>query len=182
MKILAFAASNSKISINKQLVMYVANRLKSTKTPDATIETLDLDDYELALYRPDREEAGGVPALAQDFYAKIGSSDVVLVSFAEHNGLYTAAYKNLFDWTSRIDRKVYQDKPMILLATSPGARGASNVLKIATESAPHFGMDVRASISVPSFQDNFDSTAGELTNPELVSQIDAAMDLLNTPE
>ena len=97
---------------------------------------------------------------------------------AEHNGLYTAAYKNLFDWASRIDQKVYQQKPMVLLATSPGGRGASNVLKIASESAPHFGMDVKATVSIPSFQDNFDVEKQELTNPDLITQIDHALQSL----
>jgi chromate reductase len=47
------------------------------------------------------------------------------------------AYKNLFDWASRKKREVYQDKPIIMLSTSPGAGGAKSVLSAATESA-HF--------------------------------------------
>ncbi len=178
MKILAFAASNSKTSINKLLVEYVSLRLKSTLVADATIDLIDLIDYELPLYRPDRESGGGIPEEAQDFFARIGAADAVIVSFAEHNGLYAAVYKNLFDWTSRIDQKVYQNKPMVLLASSPGGRGAANVLKIAVESAPYFGMDVKGTVSVPSFQDNFDSAAGELTNVELVSKVDEALKVL----
>ncbi|MEM7454584.1 MAG: NAD(P)H-dependent oxidoreductase, partial [Planctomycetota bacterium] len=84
-------------------------------------------------------------------------------------------YKNLFDWASRIDQKVYQSKPMLLLAASPGGRGAANVLKIAAELAPHFGMDVQGTVSVPLFQDNFDSGAGALTNEDLVTKVDEAL-------
>ncbi|MFK7737885.1 MAG: NADPH-dependent FMN reductase [Pirellulaceae bacterium] len=175
MKVLAFAASNSKTSINKRLVSFVASRFQSTIEPNASVEVLDLIDYELPLYRPDREAEAGIPEQAQDFFGKIGSADAIIVSFAEHNGSYTAAYKNLFDWASRINQKVYQGKLMVLLATSPGGRGASNVLKIAAESAPHFGMDVKGTVSVPSFQDNFDLETGELTNPELVALVDEAL-------
>ena len=72
----------------------------------------------------DREAELGKPELAQQFFDKLGRGDAIMISFAEHNGSYTAAYKNLFDWTSRIDQKVFQNKPMILLATSPGPGGA----------------------------------------------------------
>jgi len=62
-----------------------------------------------------------VPDLAHQFYKKIGEADALLISFAEHNGSYTAVFKNLYDWTSRIDMKVYQDKPVVMLSTSIGA-------------------------------------------------------------
>lgn len=175
MKLFAFAASNSKTSINRKLVLYAADRLSSLAEQDVETESIELFDYELPLYRPDREAESGIPELANDFFQKIGSADAVMVSFAEHNGLYTAAYKNLFDWASRIDQKVYQNKPMVLLSTSPGGRGAANVLSIAKESAPHFGMDVKATVSIPSFQDNFDADAGVLTNDELAAEVDQAV-------
>ena len=178
MKILTFAASNHKASINKQLVQYAANRFKETMMQEATIELIDLIDYELPLFRQDREADDGIPEQAKDFFARIGAADAIIVSFAEHNGLYNAAYKNLFDWASRIDQKVYQEKPMVLMATSPGGRGGANVLKTAVESAPHFGMDVKGSVSVPKFQENFDSEAGELTNAELVAKVDEVLSCL----
>ncbi|WP_275041411.1 NAD(P)H-dependent oxidoreductase [Pseudoalteromonas piscicida] len=43
---------------------------------------------------------------AHNFYQAIGDADVIVVSFAEHNGTYSATYKNEFDWRSRIDKKV----------------------------------------------------------------------------
>ena len=36
----------------------------------------------------------------------VGDADAGLVSFAEHNRTVTSAWKNLFDWMSRIDMKV----------------------------------------------------------------------------
>lgn len=152
MKVLAFAASNSKQSINKKLVTYASQFLT-----DAEIEILDLNDYEIPLFSVDREkEFGEPPELAVKFFNKIGQSDALLISYAEHNGSYTAAYKNLFDWTSRIDQKVFQGKPMVLLATSPGPGGARNVLATAKNSAPFFGGEVKADLSIPSFNKVFD--------------------------
>ncbi len=166
-KVLAFAASNSSKSINKQLVTHAANVLQKQHMQDAEIEILDLNDYEMPIYSSDREEASGIPDLAQEFFNKIGQADVVLISFAEYNGSYTAAFKNIFDWASRINSKVYQSKPMVLLSTSPGAGGASSVLASAKNSAPFFAAEVKASLSVPSFYDNFDVESGQLANADL---------------
>lgn len=166
MKILAFAASNSSQSINRQLLGYA-----STLIEDADVEGLDINDYEMPLYSSDREAASGIPDAAHRFYQKIGAADGLLISFAEHNGSYTAAYKNLYDWTSRIDMKVYQGKPTVMLSTSPGAGGAANVLASATGSAPYFGADLKASMSIPSFFDQFDVQRGRLRDGDLVHKL-----------
>ncbi|CZF81405.1 NADPH-dependent FMN reductase [Grimontia celer] len=170
MKVLAFAASNSKTSINKQLVTYAVSLLA-----DAETEVLDLNDYEMPLFSVDVEQELGSPEKAQQFFAKIGEVDAVVVSFAEHNGSYSAAYKNLFDWASRINQKVFQGKKMVLLSTSPGPGGAKNVLASATTSIPHFNGDVKATLSVPSFYDNFDVETGKLSDESLDAQLVEAM-------
>ncbi len=166
MNIIAFAASSSSKSINKQLVSYAASLLENS-----TIEVLDLNDYELPLFSEDCEIEIGQPDLAKKFFTKIGSSDGVIISFAEHNGSYTAAYKNLFDWCSRIDSKVFQNKPLILLSTSPGATGGASVLKQAVESAIYFNGEVKASLSVPSFFENFDLELQKINNDEINDQL-----------
>ena len=176
MKVLAFAASNSRNSINRQLVSYAASLVE-----DAEVEVLDLNDYELPLYSEDREQELGHPDQARAFLAKIAASDAVMISFAEHNGSYTAAYKNLFDWVSRMGRKVYQDKPLVLLSTSPGARGGASVLAAATSSMPFFGGQVKASLAIPSFHENFDVERGELRNETLKAQLHEAVNRLNEP-
>jgi chromate reductase len=166
MKVLAFAASNSRSSINKALVTYASSLLEH-----AQIDLIDLNDYEMPIYSSDRENDSGIPPLAHDFYNKISAVDAVIISFAEHNGSYTAAYKNLFDWTSRIDPKVYQDKPTVLLATSPGPGGAGGVLAAAKGSAPYFGMKVKADLSVAKFFDEFDVEKGTLKNAAMNEQL-----------
>jgi NAD(P)H-dependent FMN reductase len=157
MKLLAFAASSSRSSINKSLVTYASNLVAN-----AQVDLIDLNDYEMPIFSSDRESESGIPQLAHDFYNKIKEADAVMISFAEHNASYTAAYKNLFDWTSRIDAKVYQGKPAILLATSPGPGGAANVLAAAKGSAPYFGLEVKADLSIAKFYDEFDMDIGDL--------------------
>jgi chromate reductase, NAD(P)H dehydrogenase (quinone) len=177
MKILAFAASNSRKSINKQLVTYAASLVDG-----AEVEVLDLNDYELPLFSEDREKELGHPELAKAFLTKIATSDALMISFAEHNGSYSVAYKNLFDWSSRVGKKVFQDKPMVLLSTSPGPRGGASVLAAATGSMPFFGGEVKASLAIPSFHENFDVERGALRNEELNARlVEAASRLQDRP-
>ncbi len=173
MKILAFGASNSQNSINKALATYAATQI------DGDAEVLDLNDFEMPLYSPEREKADGIPVQAQQFYEKIGQSDALIISFAEYNGNVTAAYKNLFDWTSRIDQQVYQEKPTVVLATSPGAGGGGSVLALVKGSAPYFAMDVKADLSVPSFYENFDMESGRINNPAIQAKLESALATLN---
>ena len=125
-KIIAFGGSSSKNSINKKLAVYAANLFSN-----AEVEVLDLNDFEMPVFSVDKEKEQGIHSLAHDFYAKIGSADLIVLSLAEHNGTYSTAFKNILDWASRINNKTFQQKPMLLLATSPGARGGSTVLEIA---------------------------------------------------
>ncbi len=169
MKILAFAASNNKQSINRTLATYTANLVAG-----AEVETVNIDDYEMPIFSDERELILGQPELAKKFYNKITEADALVVSFAEHNGTYTAAYKNLYDWVSRINSHFFQNKPAIFLATSPGVNGAADVLAIATKSAKYFAADVIASISIPSFFENFDLNKNQLMNKELKQKLNKA--------
>jgi len=174
MKILAFGASSSSKSINKQLAAYTASLV-----PNAEVELLDLNDFEMPIYSSDREEADGVPVLAQAFLDHIKAADALVISFAEHNGAYSAAYKNIFDWASRINNKMFLGKSMLLTSTSPGKGGAASVLAFASNSMPFFDGKVVASVSVPSFYDNFDAKKGEVSNAEIATQLkQAAADLV----
>ena len=164
-KIIAFGASSSKQSINKQLATFAANQFQNV-----SVEILDLNDYEMPIFSVDKEKENGIHPLAQEFYSKLGSADLIIISFAEHNGNYSSAFKNILDWTSRINAKTFQEKPMLLLATSPGARGGSSVLEIASKRFPFQGGIVKGSFSLPSFYENFDVVNG-IIHPEYKNQL-----------
>ncbi|MEZ8631318.1 NADPH-dependent FMN reductase [Vibrio lentus] len=173
MKVLAIGATNSKTSINQQLAAYTASLANN-----AQVEVLDLNDFEMPIYSEDREKASGIHQHAQRFFSKIGEVDAVVISFAEYNGSYTAAFKNVFGWASRIDMKVYQGKPVVMLSASPGPGGATSVLSSAVNSAPYFAADIKGTLSVPSFYDNFDVEIGEVTNAEMLENLKLIMSKL----
>lgn len=166
--IITFAGSNSKTSINKDLAIYAANLVDG-----AEINVLDLNDFELPLYGIDFENEHGIPDNAQRFLDAIKSSDGIVLSLAEHNGAYATVFKNIFDWMSRIDGKLWSDKPMLLMATSPGARGGATVLEIAKGRFPYMGGNIVAEFSLPSFYDNFKEgvMANEGYNIEIKTQV-----------
>ncbi|NVK25133.1 MAG: NAD(P)H-dependent oxidoreductase [Gammaproteobacteria bacterium] len=173
MKLLTFAATNSTNSINKQLATYAASLVDN-----AQVDVIDLNDFEMPIFSEQREKTMGQPEQAKTFFNKISEADAIILSFAEYNGSYTAAYKNIFDWASRIDQKVFQNKPMVMLATSPGPGGAASVLSSAVASAPYFAGDVRASLSVPSFYDNYDAEQKQITNESVLSELKSAVSTL----
>jgi len=166
MKIIAFGGSPSKNSINKKLATYAASLFEN-----AEAEVLDLNDYQMPLFSVDIEAEIGQHELAKAFLAKIESANFLVVSLAENNSNYSAAFKNLFDWCSRITGKVFQQKPMLLMATSPGGRGGANVLEIAKNAFPRYGADIKATFSLPSFDANFDVANGKISNEELDNQL-----------
>ncbi|MGO1244346.1 MAG: NADPH-dependent FMN reductase [Sphingobacterium sp.] len=161
MKIVAFAASNSSESINKKLVTSVS---KYYKELEDTVEILDLNDYEVPIYSVDREKTGGIPERITDFAAKLDHADFILISFAENNGNLNAAYKNINDWISRIpNRKIFNGKPLFIMATSPGKRGGQSVLDIVNARLPLDGADILETFSLPEFHQNFESGKGVIS-------------------
>ncbi|MBC3759053.1 NAD(P)H-dependent oxidoreductase [Hyunsoonleella sp. SJ7] len=163
-RIIAFAGSNSKNSINKHLAIYA-----SSLVDGVAIEILDLNDFDLPLYGIDLEKENGIPEDAHKFLNLIKASDGIILSLAEHNGAYSTAFKNLFDWMSRIEGKTFMGKPMLLMATSPGGRGGASVLQIAQDRFPRHDANIVAVFSLPNFGANF--SEGKIVNSELDAEL-----------
>ncbi|RYJ45171.1 NADPH-dependent FMN reductase [Flavobacterium beibuense] len=161
MKILAFGGSSSKNSINKKLATYAANLFEG-----GNVEILDLNDYELPLFSVDKEKEIGKPELAGKFLEKIESADILVISVAEHNAGMTVAFKNIYDWASRQKKEVFANVPLLLMSTSPGKRGGASSLEAAQISLKWYGGNIKATFSLPSFNENFDVEAGEISNKE----------------
>ncbi|MDG1247523.1 MAG: NAD(P)H-dependent oxidoreductase [Flavobacteriaceae bacterium] len=165
-KIIAFGASSSKNSINKKLASYVANKIA-----DQEVCILDLNDFEMPIYSEDRHAEGGIPQNAQAFKKIINESKGLVISLAEHNGSYTAAFKNIYDWISVIEKTVWCNKPILLMSTSDGARGGKSVLETAL---PRFSRQSNFAIPhfiLPSFYENFSEELG-ITNQKLNTELD----------
>lgn len=169
--VIAFAGSNSKNSINKQLVSFAVSQLN-----DVNISVLDLNDFDVPVYSIDLENESGIPENAHKLNNFLAETDGIILSLAEHNGSYAAVFKNIFDWMSRIDKEVFKSKPMLLMATSPGGRGGSGVLAAANGTFPHLGGNIVSDFSLPSFYDNFKE--GKIVNDDIKTALNDAISVL----
>ena len=158
-KVLAFAGSTSSTSINKELATYVVTNLN-----EIDYEVLDMNDYNAPVYSID-EEKNGFPKEIESLNEKFQSVDGFIVSLAEHNGSYAAAFKNIIDWMSRLERNIFNDKPLLLMSASPGGRGGAGVLAAAKAYFPHAGAKEIIDFSFPKFYENFKES--EIVNSEL---------------
>ena len=117
--------------------------------------------------------------VTKSFKQLIKNADGIIISLAEHNGAYSAAFKNIIDWVSRLEKGIWSDTPMLLLATSPGGRGAKAVLELAVNDFPRRGAQLAASFSLPSFGQNFNRDEG-ITDAELLEEFRKQLALFKT--
>ncbi|AVI52177.1 NADPH-dependent FMN reductase [Pukyongia salina] len=176
-KIFTIAGSNSQKSINKRLLNYSSGLLENVQ-----IIPIDLNDYVLPVYGIDYEDENGIPTAIKRLNELFDKADGFIVTLAEHNGTYTAVFKNTIDWLSRANIKIWRDKPMFLMATSPGGRGGATVLQTAVNYFPYLGGNVVADFALPNFFDNF--SEGRISNAplreDLIQKIKHFEDHLNT--
>ncbi len=149
-KILALAGSNSSTSINQQLLDSVVKQIQGHQ-----VKSVKLTDYELPIYQSDLENEKGIPVNVSIIKNLIAEHDALIIAVNEHNGNISAFFKNILDWLSRADRNFMAGKKILLISTSPGARGAAAALEYCKNIFPRFGGEVVQSFSLPSFKDNF---------------------------
>lgn len=169
-KIIALAGSNSQDSINKRLLSHATGLLEKIE-----VIHIDLNDYVLPIYGVDFEAENGVPTAVKRLNDLFNGADGFVIGLAEHNGSYTAVFKNTLDWLSRVNMKVWREKPMFLLATSPGVRGGATVLQTAVSYFPFLGGNVVAYFSLPSFHENFLDEG--ITDPALSIELTGKLQL-----
>lgn len=148
-KILAFAGSARKDSLNKKLIRVAA---KAAEAAGAEVTLLDLRDYELPMYDGDCEAELGLPEKARELKKIFQAHDGLLIASPEHNSSYSSMLKNLVDWVSRSAGP--EDKPLsafsgkyaAIMATSPGALGGLRGLYQLRELLANINVTVLAQI------------------------------------
>ncbi|MUP46185.1 NAD(P)H-dependent oxidoreductase [Gramella sp. BOM4] len=159
-KILAFAGSNSSVSINQQLLENILERIQGHQ-----IHMIKLTEYPLPIYSRDIEVNEGIPENVKKLQEFIDAHDSLVIAVNEHNGAASAFFKNIIDWLSRNKRNFLEGKQILLVSTSPGKRGAKSSLEYTRHIFIRFGGEVVESFSFPSFRDNFEN--GKVINEVL---------------
>jgi chromate reductase, NAD(P)H dehydrogenase (quinone) len=171
-KIITIAGSNSQKSINKSLLSYTSSLIENVE-----IIPIDLNDYVLPIFGVDYEAENTIPSAVKRLDELLDAADGFIISLSEHNGSYAAVFKNTIDWLSRINMKIWREKPMLLMASSPGGRGGITVLESAKAYFPYLGGKVLADFSLPNFYDNF--SEDKISDEELHEELSRKIQIFN---
>jgi chromate reductase len=170
-RILAFAGSARRDSLNKKLVRVAA---AAATDAGAVVTLIDLNDYPMPVYHGDLESSQGVPESARKLRGLIAGHDGLLISSPENNASISALLKNSLDWVSRpVDGQnglaAYQGKVAALLAASPGAYGGMRGLAHVRQVLQALGVLVLPEqVAVGRAHELFD-TSGALTDVRLMA-------------
>lgn len=151
-KIIAFSGSNSSKSINERLLDATIPLITG-----AEVQKLKVTEFPMPIYSQDLEEQDGFPETVTELQTLFQTADGFILASPEHNGGMPAVLKNCIDWLSRVASKeqpLFQNKPVMLLSTSPGPNGgATNITQLA-KLIPWWGAREVHSHSLGSFYDH----------------------------
>lgn len=109
-----FSGSLRKDSFNTKLLHLAAKYLSC---PPSTI--VSLNDLSLPLYSGDIE-AVAIPDGAQKLAHIIHQAQAIIIASPEYNYGISGVLKNTIDWLSRVRPMPLKQKPLLLMAASPG--------------------------------------------------------------
>jgi NAD(P)H-dependent FMN reductase len=131
-RILAFAGSLRRDSLNKKLVRIAA---EGARAAGGEVTLLDLKELPLPVYDEDIETSEGLPPNAKSFKELLKSHQGFLISSPEYNSMPSGALKNALDWASRAEPGepplvCFKGKVCVLMSASPGALGGMRALPV----------------------------------------------------
>ena len=167
-KIVAFSGSNNPDSINEKLVQSIIQRYS-----EYDIRFIDLKKFDAPIYSQEIQ-SNGIPQQIQDLYQIFEESEGFIIASPEHNGLPSAFFKNTIDWLSVITQHFFNNKPVLLLSTSPGATGARTHLALLAKLVPLWGGTFKAAYSLGNFESKFDVGKNSIKDPTELQYLDKA--------
>ena len=151
-KVLVFAGSARKGSVNKKFASVAA---EAAKASGALVTLIDLADFPAPVYDGDIETSEGLPKTMQNLKALIAGHDGLLIVTPEYNGCAPPLLVSMFAWTSRpendeISCAAYANKPVAIAAASPGGLGGVRVIPRLRDALAELGA-VAVAVAVPGF-------------------------------
>jgi len=168
-KLIAFAGSSRRASLNKQLVKIAASGAEGA---GSEVTYIDLADYPMPLYDGDLEADGGYPENALKLKALFREADGFLIASPEYNSGYSALLKNTIDWISRPATKdepslvAFGGKYASIMAAAPGALGGLRGLYQLRELLMNMGVIVLPTMRAVNFAFKAFDDKGQLTDAE----------------
>ncbi|MEP7225924.1 MAG: NAD(P)H-dependent oxidoreductase [Gemmatimonadales bacterium] len=120
MKLLAFAASLRRDSLNRKLIRVAADLARDS---GIEMDLADFHEFDMPLYDADLQVSSGFPSGAQEMARRIGSADGLMIASPEYNYSMPGTLKNAIDWVSRMKPMPLAGKHGVLLAASTSLVG-----------------------------------------------------------
>ncbi len=137
MRILVFAASLRRDSLNKKLAILIARKLSAAS---AEVDYADFREFEMPVFDGDLEANDGIPNGTREFGDRILASDGVVIVSPEYNFGVPGPLKNAVDWLSRIRPYPTIGKVGFLASAAPGVVGGARGLIALRPSLSFMGM------------------------------------------
>jgi chromate reductase len=177
-KVLAFAGSARRDSLNKKLARVAA---EAARAAGGEVTFIDLDDFPMPVYHGDLEAREGIPPQALRLREMFLAHDALLIASPENNQSVSSLLKNTLDWLSRSQgdgRGVnsglapYKGKLAGLLAASPGPFGGVRGLPHLRQILSSLGVTVLgAQVAIARADQAFEDD-GRLKDPHHVKAVD----------
>ena len=119
-RLLAFAASLSRGSVNRRLLRVA---VEVARAGGAEVDVAEFADFDMPLFNRDVQEGSGFPAGTQEMARRVLAADGMLIASPEYNYSLPGTLKNAIDWVSRMKPMPFRGKTALLLAASAGLVG-----------------------------------------------------------
>lgn len=138
-RILAFAGSARRQSLNKKLLAFAVHAVRNA---GLEVTLIELNDFALPLYHGDLEDADGLPANATRLIELVQTHEGLLIASPEYNSMFTPLLKNTIDWCTRGEENPFTGKVAAVISASPGALGGVRSMQHARHLLLHLGCHV----------------------------------------
>jgi chromate reductase, NAD(P)H dehydrogenase (quinone) len=125
MKLLAFAASLKRESLNRKLLQLAVELARGSGT---VVDLAEFHEFEMPLYNADVQSSAGFPEGTSEMGRRIQAADGLMIASPEYNYSVPGTLKNAIDWVSRMNPMPFRGKHGFLLAASSTVVGGSRGL------------------------------------------------------
>ena len=98
MRVLAFAASLRRASLNRKLVEVAAGVARAA---GAQVDLAEFREFDMPIYDGDLDASAGLPPGATELRRRLEQTDAVVIAAPEYNYSIAGPLKNAIDWVSR---------------------------------------------------------------------------------
>ncbi len=120
MRVLAFAASLRRGSLNQKLILLAA---EAARAAGAEVDLAEFREFDMPIYDGDVDASTGLPPGAAALRRRVEQADALMIAAPEYNYSIAGPLKNAIDWVSRARPMPWRGRSVFLLSASPSPMG-----------------------------------------------------------